>query len=84
MTKRPTTRRYAPRTHQLQMPRSQSCTYEYVSGALAPDSMPRFATIAWYIAVYNAEKKLFAWVATADSVFSRVQHLASRINGTEH
>ncbi len=39
-------------------------------------------TIEQFIAAYNEEATPFVWVATADSIFSKIQRLTSRITGT--
>jgi transposase len=37
-----------------------------------------------YVANYNLHKRPFAWTATADSIFAKLQRLCKLINGTSH
>lgn len=37
-----------------------------------------------YVAHYNAHKRPFAWTATADSIFDKLQRICKLINGTRH
>jgi transposase len=37
-----------------------------------------------FVLAYNQSAKPFAWVATADSIFLKLQRLLSRISGTQH
>ena len=41
-------------------------------------------TIDQFIAAYNEEATPFVWVATADSIFSKIQRFTSRITGIPH
>jgi len=40
--------------------------------------------IEQFVAAYNPKAKPFAWVATADSIFEKLQRLCLRISGTGH
>jgi len=40
--------------------------------------------IEQFVAAYNPQAQPFAWVATADSIFEKLQRLCQRISGTEH
>jgi len=42
------------------------------------------AKIEQFVAAYNPKAKPFAWVATADSIFEKLQRLCLRISGTGH
>ncbi|MEI6500161.1 MAG: IS630 family transposase, partial [Armatimonadota bacterium] len=42
------------------------------------------AKIEQFVANYNPKAKPFAWVATADSIFEKLQRLCQRISGTQH
>jgi putative transposase len=42
------------------------------------------AKIEQFVAAYNPQAKPFAWVATADSIFEKLQRLCQRISGTVH
>src|SRR5271163_2538040 len=37
-----------------------------------------------FVAHYNTHKRPFAWTATADSIFAKLQRLCKVINGTQH
>ena len=41
-------------------------------------------TIEDYIEAYNQTAKPFVWVATADSVFEKLNRLTTQISGTSH
>ena len=41
-------------------------------------------TIEAFIAHYNASSAPFVWVATADSIFAKLERLSARISGTQH
>ena len=41
-------------------------------------------TIDGFVAHYNTHKRPFAWTATADSIFAKLQRLCKVINGTQH
>ena len=41
-------------------------------------------TIEAFIAQYNASTSPFVWVATAESIFNKLERLSARICGTEH
>ena len=41
-------------------------------------------TIDAYVASYNLHHRPFAWTATADSIFAKLQRLCEIINGTSH
>jgi hypothetical protein len=42
------------------------------------------AKIDAYVTHYNARKRPFAWTATADSIFDKLQRICKLINGTQH
>src|SRR5216683_1339040 len=37
-----------------------------------------------FVTHYNTHQRPFAWTATADSIFAKLQHLCKVINGTQH
>jgi len=41
-------------------------------------------TIDAFIKNYNEKASPFVWVATADSIFAKLERLIARISGTEH
>ena len=41
-------------------------------------------TIETFIAQYNASTSPFIWVATAESIFDKLERLSTRISGTQH
>ncbi|MFN9645536.1 MAG: IS630 family transposase, partial [Cyanobacteriota bacterium] len=42
------------------------------------------AKIEMFVANYNKDTSPFAWTATADSIFEKIQRLCLRISGAAH
>jgi len=42
------------------------------------------AKINWFVNNYNSNSKPFAWTATADSIFEKIERLCKAISGTPH
>src|SRR5258708_7106220 len=56
--------------------------------AIRPGSFPSVRDLVQkidrFVAHYNTHKRPFAWTATADSIFAKLQRLCKVINGTQH